>query len=176
MKKMNKQAGFTLIELIIVIVILGVLSAFALPRFADLGSEARTASLQGVAGSLKAASAIAHSKWIVDDVDGMQTSVELEGASVDMVGSYPEASATGITEAAQIDDSATGDYPATYTAGTAAAAGAVSSAGTVVYELRDLCKVTYTEATYTGADAAAVPPTADVLETTPTVVIVDSGC
>jgi MSHA pilin protein MshA len=46
----KQQTGFTLIELVIVIVILGVLAAFALPRFADLGNEARTSSLQGLEG------------------------------------------------------------------------------------------------------------------------------
>ena len=51
----QKQRGFTLIELIMVIVILGVLSAFALPRFADFGQDARTASLNALAVALRAA-------------------------------------------------------------------------------------------------------------------------
>ncbi len=45
------QSGFNLIELITVIVVLGILSAFALPRFAGLEAHARTASLEGLAGS-----------------------------------------------------------------------------------------------------------------------------
>ena len=52
------QRGFTLIELVMVIVILGVLAAVAIPKFVDLKSDARTAALAGVAGALNSASAI----------------------------------------------------------------------------------------------------------------------
>jgi MSHA pilin protein MshA len=54
----NIQSGFTLIELVVVIVILGILAATALPKFIDLSSEANTAKLQGIGGAISSASAI----------------------------------------------------------------------------------------------------------------------
>lgn len=52
------QRGFTLIELVMVIVILGVLAAVAIPKFVDLGDEAKTAAIAGLAGAAASASAI----------------------------------------------------------------------------------------------------------------------
>lgn len=54
----NNQAGFTLIELVMVIVILGALAAIALPKFVDFGGDAKQAAVQGVAGALSSGSAI----------------------------------------------------------------------------------------------------------------------
>lgn len=99
----RQQQGFTLIELVIVIVILGILSAFALPRFADLGGDARSATLQGAQGSVKSAASIAHSKWLAGGEPG---TIDLESApSVTMSDEgYPTSDSAGIGTAAQIDE------------------------------------------------------------------------
>mgnify|MGYP001567074858 CR=1 FL=1 len=60
---LKTQKGFTLIELVVVIVVLGILAAFAIPRYVNITSEARTASVNGMAGGLRSAVALARAKY-----------------------------------------------------------------------------------------------------------------
>ncbi|MEM8682464.1 MAG: type II secretion system protein [Pseudomonadota bacterium] len=89
----HKQSGFTLIELVVVIAILGILAAFAIPRFASLESEARTATVFGLSGSVRSAATLAHSLFLTTGA----TVVTMEGVNVNLTEGYPDASDIAVT-------------------------------------------------------------------------------
>jgi MSHA pilin protein MshA len=92
--KRTEQSGFTLIELVVVITILGILAAFAIPRFASLEGQARLAATQSLAGSIRSGAALAHAVWLANGSPAGP--VTMEGQNVAMAFGYPSATAAGI--------------------------------------------------------------------------------
>jgi MSHA pilin protein MshA len=162
MKKLQKQAGFTLIELVIVIVILGILAATAAPKFIDLTGDAKKSVIQGVQGTINSAMNLAHAKAIVSSQTGATGQVVINGQYYALIYGYPTVAGAGTGT----PDGTTGKglgidklvelsngSDITYAAG--------------VYSHDDAadptkCKVTYADASGSGSPVIVTPASAEI--------------
>jgi MSHA pilin protein MshA len=146
---MKKQGGFTLIELVVVIVILGILAVTAAPRFLNLQDDARNASLEGLKGAMQGAAGLVYGRAAIDGVENVQDGA-VSGAQgqndIQTVFGYPDATADGIGNAISVE----GDFIVS-----GAAAGGPSA--TITYipaggaNLAAGCSIVYTAASAAGA-------------------------
>lgn len=86
---MNKQQAFTLIELVIVIIVLAILAAVAVPKFINLSSDARLSSLRGMEGAMRSGTNLIHAKAVIITQDLGEGIFEVDGVKIQLHSGYP---------------------------------------------------------------------------------------
>ena len=160
---MKRQGGFTLIELVVVIVILGILAVTAAPRFLNLQDDARKASLQGLKGAIDGAAGITYGKAAVEGVEGVASGQSVEGIAIAY--GYPTADGLDVAVAGLSDDWTEFDLDNASTAFT-------FSGRTTTGWVLDLT----TPANNTGCYVAYIEATDKTAATAAKTVIVDDKC
>lgn len=98
---MKRQGGFTLIELVVVIVILGILAVTAAPRFLNLQDDARNATLEGLAGAIQGAAGIIYGKAVIKGIETTSGPVTASGQTINTTFGYPNATKAAISNIVQ---------------------------------------------------------------------------
>ena len=159
----KSSGGFTLIELIVVIVILGILAVTAAPKFMNLQGDAKAASLKGVQAALNSAKAMVYARALLNSSEKKETAtVTVNGQSVNIVYGYPAATQDALGKVLDIDF--TNDYKLKVKEGNAHIYIANASAGdgeTAYDEFDGKCEVVYTPAADADTPATTVATITD---------------